>query len=155
MGPIWFSLIFAGMALAEPSGLVAVQVPAAVKQSAGPFSPIVAQLAYGDKVQVLETIDAWARIADASGAELGWVHTSVLANKRTSLKAGEGGDDVSATSDELALAGKGFNSDIEASFRAENQNLDYLTIDAMEQVVISVEEATAFLAEGELKPGVD
>lgn len=151
-GIIWLGLIVAGLAWAEPSGLVPVEVPTSVKESAGPFSPIVAQLAYGDKVQVLETVDAWAKIADANGIVLGWVHSSVLAQKRASLTAGDQQAQVSATSDELALAGKGFSSDIEASFRAEHKELDYQTIDAMEQVVISLKEMTTFLEEGELKP---
>ena len=57
-----------------------------------------------------------------------------------------------ATSTELALAGKGFNQDVEGEFKTRHQDLDYAVIDRMEQIVISPEQIQEFLREGGLKP---
>jgi hypothetical protein len=45
------------------------------------------------------------------------MHESALSAKRVKMQAG-GTAKTGATSDELALAGKGFNKDVEAQFKA-------------------------------------
>jgi hypothetical protein len=52
----------------------------------------------------------------------------------------------------VALAGKGFNAEVEAQYRKGHQNANYPAVDQMERVRISPQEMVAFLDQGEVKP---
>ena len=62
---------------------------------------------------------------------------------QTNVKSG-------TSQDELALAGKGFNDQVEASFMKENRKLDYAWVNLMETFKVKPEMMTAFLVQGEL-----
>jgi hypothetical protein len=111
---------------------------------------ILAALEYGDRVEVLERKDLWVRIQAVEKYKTGWIHDSALTMKKIILKPGKADVEQAATSDELALAGKGFNEQVEKEFNAKNPQLDYTWIDDMEQIVISQEQIMQFLKEGEL-----
>ena len=88
----------------------------------------------------------------SEGAAEGWIHASALTPKKIVLRAGAEDVEAAASSDELALAGKGFNQQVESEFRAKNPNLDFTWIDEMETYVVSENEMKQFLKEGELSP---
>jgi SH3-like domain-containing protein len=111
---------------------------------------VVAVLAYGDRVDVLEEQRGWARV-DAGNRGQGWVHLSALTEKRVVLEAGAEDVDRTASSSEVALAGKGFNEQVEAEYK-EQKNLDYAWIDRMEQIAFPADRLSAFLTEGGLQP---
>ena len=113
---------------------------------------IVAQLYYGDRVYVLEEKGSWSKVGLSEGAAEGWIHSSALTPKKIVLRAGAEDVEAAASSDELALAGKGFNQQVESEFRAKNPNLDFTWIDKMETYVVSEKEMKRFLKEGELSP---
>ncbi|MEW5818479.1 MAG: SH3 domain-containing protein, partial [Spirochaetota bacterium] len=81
----------------------------------------------------------------------GWVHSSALTAKQIVLKAGDKDVQQSASSSEVALAGKGFNKEVEAEYKEKN-NIDYTWIDQMEKIVFPPDKLLAFLSEGGLKP---
>jgi len=101
---------------------------------------------------MLEDRDAWKRVSLPGGKLQGWMHTSALTTKRVVLKAGQADVQTGATRDELALAGKGFNEQVEAAFKKENKNLDYTWINRMEGFKISPEQMQSFIARGSLVP---
>ena len=68
------------------------------------------------------------------------------------LHPGTADVEEAATSDELALAGKGFNKQVEEQFSSDNPDADYAWIDWMEQVVVSQDEMRRFQEEGGLSP---
>ncbi len=109
---------------------------------------VLASLAYGDQVQVLETRGDWARISLPSGKGEGWVSLKALTGKRIVLKSGAEASQ-SASSGEVALAGKGFNADVEAQYRQE-QKLDYTWVDRMEAAVVTPSDLSSFIAQGGL-----
>jgi len=111
---------------------------------------IVAALDYAQRVAVLEKRDAWVRVRAAAGGAEGWLHVSALTTKRIVLKSGSADVQEAATSDELALAGKGFSRQVEGEFKAQNPQIDYTWIDRMEQAVVSETEMARFLQEGGL-----
>jgi hypothetical protein len=76
------------------------------------------------------------------------MHASALTTKRVVLKAGQADVQTGATRDELALAGKGFNEQVESAFKKKNANLDYTWINRMENFKISPEQMQGFLAKG-------
>jgi hypothetical protein len=106
-------------------------------------------LAYGDRVTVLEQKEGWFRVS-LDGAEPGaWVNGSALTKKTIVLKAGDAAQ-TAASSGELALAGQGFNSDVEAKFRADHKDIDFKWVDRMEKRRVTPEQSRDFLKDGGL-----
>lgn len=113
---------------------------------------IIAQLSFGDRVQVLEKKGSWTRIDLPESPDGGWIHSSALTRKKIVLAAGDQDVQTAASSDELALAGKGFNQQVESEFKAKHPNLDFTWIDRMEKYVVSEKQMKQFLKEGGLSP---
>lgn len=113
---------------------------------------MVARVAYGDRVDMLQEQGDWKKVALPGGRVQGWMHKSALTSQRIVLKAGQSNVQTGATREEIALAGKGFNEQVEASFRKENKNLDYRWIDRMETFRVAPEQLQRFLASGSLEP---
>lgn len=113
---------------------------------------IVATLSYGDRVEVLGSKESWFRVSPRGKSVTGWMHASALSEKRIVLKAGGQDAQAAASSGELALAGKGFNADVEAEFKARNRTIDFSWIDRMQEMKVPPEKITAFLQEGGLVP---
>jgi hypothetical protein len=101
---------------------------------------------------MLEDRNAWKKVSLQGGKIQGWMHDSALTTKRILLKAGQADVQTGATRDELALAGKGFNEQVEAAFRKENKKLDYTWLNRMEGFKISPEQMQSFLDKGSLAP---
>ena len=112
---------------------------------------VVASLNYGDRVQVLQTQSDWMNVT-GPGGQSGWVHRSALTQKKIVMSAGSQDVQTGASGDELALASKGFNSDVEADFKSKNKNVDFTWVNRMEKYKVSPEEMQAFLKEGQVKP---
>jgi uncharacterized protein YgiM (DUF1202 family) len=108
---------------------------------------ILSTLAYGDRVKVLEEQRGWAKVEIPGGN--GWVNMSALTKKRIVLQAGAKDVESGASSSEVALAGKGFNEQVEAQYKKE-KNLDYTWVDRMETFVFPPDELVSFLLEGRL-----
>ena len=113
---------------------------------------VVVTLAYGDRVETLEEKDGWIRIVPPGKKAQGWMHSSALSQKRIVLKAGTKEADVAASTGELALAGKGFNADVEAAFKAGNRDIDFTWIDRMQNMNVPPGKILAFVQEGKLIP---
>jgi hypothetical protein len=113
---------------------------------------VVVTLVYGDRVETLEEKDGWIRIVPPGKKAQGWMHSSALSNKRIVLKAGTKEADVAASTGELALAGKGFNADVEAAFKAGNRDIDFTWIDRMQNMNVPPGKIFAFVQEGKLIP---
>ena len=110
---------------------------------------VLAVLAYGDRLDILEEQRDWLRVALPGGRQ-GWVHRSALTEKRVVLEAGSGAAQTGASGSEVALAGKGFNKEVEAQYKTENQ-LDYTWVDRMEGFTVSPEEVATFVEAGGLQ----
>ena len=144
-----FLLVFA--AAGNAGKMMSVQVKTGDVRATPTFlGKIVATLAYGDRVEVLESRESWFRVAPAGKGAAGWMHSSALSEKKIVLKAGANDAQVAASGGELALAGKGFNADVEAEFKARNRNLDFSVIDRMQAVDVPQEKIALFLKEGGL-----
>lgn len=127
---------------------MSVQVKeAAVRETPSFVGKVVGTLGYGDAVEVQETQGLWSKVSLAGGTT-GWLHGSALTSKRIALKAGQENARVAASSDELALAGKGFNSDVEGQFKKAHRDIDFSGVDRMEKIKISGSEMQSFLQEG-------
>lgn len=92
------------------------------------FGKMVGKLAYGARVSTLKKQGAWFQIKSDKLA--GWMHASALTTRRIVLKKGSASAGASAS--ELALAGKGFNAKVEASYRRSGKGA-YEWVDKMEK----------------------
>jgi uncharacterized protein YgiM (DUF1202 family) len=115
----------------------------AVKDSAGFFSRDLGALTLGSEVAVTREDGKWTQIR--AGNLSGWVSSSGLSTRRV-IAAGS-----SVTPTEVALAGKGFSTEVEREYR--NSGLDYSMVDFMEQMNIPVPELQQFVTEGRLARG--
>ncbi len=140
-------------AWSSDAGSMSVQVKQSQVRTAPSFmARIIATLQYGDRVTVVSSQGTWTQVFTAAAGIKGWVHTSALTRKKIVLKAGAADVNKTATSDELALAGKGFNKKVEGEFKAKNRNLDFARIDQMEQMTVSQGDIQKFLKEGAVSP---
>ncbi len=144
-------LLASALAFGQAGRQMSVQVKETQIRAAPSFlGKILGVLHYGDRVTVLAEKSGWARISLPSGKGEGWVNLSALSPKRIVLKAGSEEVGSGASSGEVALAGKGFNREVEAEYRDEKQ-LDYSWIDKMESFRVSPEQVLAFLQQGGLE----
>ncbi len=109
-----------------------------------------ATLAYGALVTVIEDKGVWLHVRDAQGHD-GWLHSSALGQKKVTMQAGDKQVATGASSDELALAGKGFTADVEKEYKKET-DLDYTWVDRMESWTVTPQQSEAFLAAGGITP---
>lgn len=137
---------------ADDDGM-SVQVKQSPVRTAPSFmARIIATLQYGDRIRVVSTRGTWTQVFIATAGQKGWVHSSALTRKKIVLKAGAADVNETATSDELTLAGKGFNKQVEGAFRTKNRNLDYTRIDKMEKLKVPQKNIRKFLKEGAVSP---
>ena len=121
----------------------------ALKSSTGFFASNRGTVSYGDQVSVLQVSGRWAEVRTArTPAVTGWISTANLSSRRIVPSPSTGG----ATASELALAGKGFDRDIENAYRAEG-NLNYADVDRTEAIRVSQDELLRFITEGRLARG--
>lgn len=135
---------------AAPAAMSVQVQTSPLRATPSPLGRVIATLQHADRVEIVSKQTGWMQVR-GPGGQTGWVNESALTKSKIVLKAGA--DDVSrsASGEELALAGKGFNSDVEADFKAKNSNIDFTWIDRMQKIVVSDQEAVSFLKEGGLK----
>lgn len=139
------------VAFAAAQKMMSVQVNKGVVRVTPSFlGGIVAQLSYGDRVYVLEEQESWTKVGLSGNAVNGWIHSSALSPKKIVLKAGTEDVEAATSGEEIALAGKGFNEQVESEFRAKNSDLDFTWIDRMEKYVVSEKQMKRFLEKGML-----
>ena len=119
-----------------------------LKSSTGFFASNRGRLDYGARVTVVRVNGAWVEVRSTTNTSLtGWTKTANL-HPRPVL-AGSG---TSASAQEVALAGKGFNQEVERAYRAEG-NLNYDAVDSMEAQQVDMRELQTFIQEGRLSMG--
>ena len=122
---------------------------AQLKAKPASSSKKVGTVEYAAAVNVLKAEDSWSyvQLADDTSVE-GWLPNSALTSKKIKDK----NNAASADADEIALAGKGFNSTIEAVF-AEQFDVNFGIVDYIETLSAPTEEAVIFAKEGQLNDG--
>ena len=146
------ALFLAGAAAAQVSGGSTAYVTAKtlkVKSSTGFFAGARGTLSYGTQVTVLRVNGKWAEIRSAGSPSItGWVASSNLTTRRISASGGG----TSASASEIALAGKGFNEEVENAYKAGG-HLNYADVDKTETLQVSQEDLYQFVTEGHLAAG--
>ena len=136
------------------AGRMTVQVREGILRAAPSFlARPIGKLNYTDSVDVLSDRGGWFQVRAFAAAPLqGWIHGSALTSKTIVLAAGSKDAELAARSDEVALAGKGFNESVEASYRQTHQDLDFAWVDRMETFAVSQNQIQRFLKDGGVSP---
>jgi len=134
---------------ADAQEMMSVQVKEGhLRATTAHLGKIVATVSYGDRVTVTEERGAWKKVSLSDGKTQGWMHETALSGKRIVLSAGKGDVGTSVSRDEIALAGKGFNREVEDRYRRDNRNLDYTWINRMEEIKVSAPQMDDFIVSG-------
>jgi hypothetical protein len=118
-----------------------------LKSSTGFFASKRGTLTMADEVSVLQVNGNWVEVQSKASASLrGWTARSNLSERRI-VSSGTG-----ASASEIALAGKGFNQEVEDVYKT-GDNLNFADVDKTEAITVSVDELYAFVTEGRLNTG--
>jgi uncharacterized protein YgiM (DUF1202 family) len=107
----------------------------------------------GAEVAVMSRSGDWVQV-NYQG-KTGWLHKTVFPRAASpGLPGGllTSGPARETKSDEVAMAGKGFNSDVEAGYRQKNSGLNYASVDQLERFQVNPTQVAAFAREGGLTP---
>jgi len=121
-----------------------------LKSSTGWFARTNGTLEYGAQVTVLRIDGRFIEVRSAANSTVsGW---TAFANFSTRQVVS--GTSSTATQREVALAGKGFNQEVEQSYKTGNRQLNFADVDRIEQTIsVDEEELLQFLQEGRLSLG--
>jgi len=120
-----------------------------LKSGTGFFADSNGTLKYGDRVTVIRVDGKFAEVKSAADPSItGWTATANLSAKQVAS-----GNSNTVSAKEVALAGKGFNQEVENSYKNQKNNLNYADVDKTEAITFREDELKNFLKEGHLKAG--
>ena len=142
--------VFGLFAKSEPKMYVSVE-EAILKEKPSFFSKSTNSVFYGEEVIVLDTKGSWKKVQlTGNSSVFGWISESSLTKKKILVSESK----VTASADEIALAGKGFNAEIEAEYKKQ-ASLNYDAVDKLETNLISFDRVLDFMAAGKLEGTVE
>lgn len=113
------------------------------------YAQSLAVLKNGESVEQLEVQGSWIKVKSSQGLT-GWVHISAVKPKQFALLQVADSLKTETSADEVALAGKGFNKQVEGKYKARNPNISFAMVDKMLEIDISSSEIKSFLKRGRL-----
>ncbi|MGH7806476.1 MAG: hypothetical protein ACRENT_00090 [Thermodesulfobacteriota bacterium] len=120
----------------------------AIRTSCKFFSPVKATVNYNDVLEVVSKDGDWFQVT-FRGVQ-GCIHKSAVQKKSFSLSKLTGSQAKGASGDEVALAGKGFNPQVEAAYKSRNPELNFGAVDRVESYKIPDSEFMQFIQKGKL-----
>jgi len=139
---------FAAAQLARGGTLYVAIKTVSLKSSTGFFASNRGTLNYGDRVTVLQIDGRFAEVRSVTNASLtGWTASANLSARQIVP-----GNTATVSVRETAMAGKGFNQEVEDSYKKQG-NLNYADVDRVEAITVSEANFRRFLEEGHLSMG--
>ncbi len=131
---------------------------AAVRSAPQHWASTVASLRYGDKLALLSSVPenkegapGWLKVK--SGAREGFIHRSAVSNRQVVIEGKRGGSVQETNSEDVVLAGKGFNSKVESTYAARDGGANFAAVNEMMRVQVSDQEIRGFVSSGKLGGG--
>ncbi len=119
-----------------------------IKSSTWFFAKKISSVFYGDAVEIVEEKGNWTKIRLLEDTSvIGWISDKSLTSKKIVLRDN---NRLSTSTEELALAGKGFSQEIENSYKTENK-IDFSLVDNMENLLVDEDGLVEFITEGNLQ----
>jgi hypothetical protein len=120
-----------------------------LKDGTGFFAKKTFTVYYGDAAVVIGEKGGWTQIQIQNNSSVkGWISASSMTKKKIIT-----GNTVSATTQELALAGKGFSPDAEKAFKSDNPQKRYDLVDQIEKNSVAEDTLQTFITNGKLNGG--
>lgn len=113
------------------------------------YASTVAVLKAGEVVEKISASSGWYQVRTANGA-VGWLHSSAVQTGKFRLAAMDKSLRTQATADEIALAGKGFDKQVEENYKAQNSGTNFAAVERMLRLQVSQDQLLKFLKEGKL-----
>jgi hypothetical protein len=147
IGAVILLFLLTGALLAiEPGDTLAVSVREGELRSAPGFlSTIEARIQYGASLTALGVRGDWVRVRVEANGDEGWLHSTAVLPPDDMNLSGSTSEDTGTSSREIALAGRGFNEQVEQEYQ-EQQELDFSGVDEMETLRLPPAELGDFLA---------
>ncbi|MCL2808922.1 MAG: hypothetical protein FWD24_02515 [Treponema sp.] len=149
---LFLGLIITGLAAAQVArgGTLYVAVRTVdLKSSTGFFASNRGRLNYGDRVTVIQVSGRFVEVRSAVNPSLtGWTPSANMSVRQIVT-----GTTSTETTREVALAGKGFDQEIEDAYRTQNRELNYSAVNEVESLIINEDQLIRFLEEGRLSMG--
>lgn len=145
-----WSLAVVGLCLAAMAAVAAQVMNVQVREGQVRDTPsflgkVVGTARYGQPVTVQDKRGDWSQVT--LGGVSGWMHGSALTAADLNLQSGSGAAPSSVSGREMALAGKGFNAQVEQEYR-QSHGGDFAGVDRMEKNTVPTETLLAFLKDG-------
>jgi esterase/lipase superfamily enzyme len=119
-----------------------------LKSSSGLIANTVTTLNYGDEVTVKQVNGKFVEVRSVKDPSLsGWTASANFSTKKIIS-----GNTSTMSAKEVALAGKGFNQDVENSYSTQGQ-INFSDVDKIETITIDDSTLTRFIEEGHLSTG--
>ncbi len=135
----------------EKSGTMSVQVRgSSVRATPNYMGASVGKIVYGQQVKVVGEQGNWYRLESPGG----WVPKSDLTKSKVAVDPDQKFAASGGRRDEVALAGKGFNPQVEKQFKGDNPDLQraFGDVDRVENMTVPDSELKAFMKGGKLSP---
>ncbi len=149
---------FTAVCFAAYSTVTVIHKKTSIRADKQFFAPAVATAKYMDKLKVIEEKGGWYKVSFAG--KTGWVHGSAVAGgkktgagkKKKGLSLfGKKEDPKKVSQDDVALAGKGFNEQVEKDYKKKNPKLAFKAVDEMEKINVEDKKLAGFIKAGNLK----
>ncbi|OGS41547.1 MAG: hypothetical protein A2506_06380 [Elusimicrobia bacterium RIFOXYD12_FULL_66_9] len=144
-----FRLVFLAAALSGSVALAATITvlvqETAVRKRPQFFAPSAATAKLGQSFEASGPREGWFKTGS------GYIHQSAVTAKKVHIAAG-GTVGGTATAEEVTLAGKGFNAQVEKSYKGKNSNADFGAVDSMERRSVGENPLLDFMRAGGLLP---
>jgi uncharacterized protein YgiM (DUF1202 family) len=119
-----------------------------LKSSTGFFASNMGTLNYGDRVTVIQVNGKFVEVRSTANSSLtGWTPSANLSAKQIIS-----GNTNVASASEIALAGKGFNQEVEDSYK-KTGTMNYDDVDRTEAITVQETIRERFLEDGRLAMG--
>lgn len=114
------------------------------------YAPSVATARLGDKLETSGAQNGWYPVSSDDGE--GFVHESAVTSKKVNLSSAKSIGAGGTSAEEITLAGKGFNEQVERSYKGKSKGVNFAAVDAMEKRKATDAEILKFMRAGQLLP---
>jgi hypothetical protein len=120
----------------------------AVRENCRFFAPVKAKVQYNEAVEIISREGDWLRVRYRGIS--GCIHKCAIEERRFTFSGFDSRKTQSASGDEVALAGKGFNLQVEQSFSNKHPELNFPMINMIESYRVSEDDVKKFMMNGGL-----
>jgi hypothetical protein len=142
------ALLVTGVVSAHAETVRVTVRESAVRADCRFLAPVRARVYSNDKLAVTAKNGDWYRVT-VDGVK-GCIHKSAVQSKSYFFSGDSSSGKGGASEDEVSLAGKGFNPQVESAYRKQNADLDFKAVDTIQKYQVSDDSLKRFIEAGGL-----